>query len=54
MYTMTTIRVTNETSRKIIDLKQKYEFKNANEVIDYLIKTEEKYQNSVIVRLVKE
>ena len=54
MYTMTTIRVSKETSRKIIELKQKHHFKNADETIKYLIQINEKFDKLKVVKVLIE
>ena len=50
----TNIRISKLNRDKLVELKQKGEYKNLDEVITHLLSVNEKYENSTIVRLVKE
>ena len=50
----TNIRITKQTRNKLVELKTQYEYKNLDEVISHLIEVNTKYEDSTIVRLVKE
>ena len=50
---MSSIRISEENATKIIELKQKHSYKNANDVITQLLTVYEKYEKSRIVRLVE-
>lgn len=51
---MTSIRVNEETRKKLIELKQQGNFKNADELITQLIKVYEMWNKSEVVRVVRE
>lgn len=50
----TNIRISKHNRNRLVELKQKGEYKNLDEVITHLLSVNEKYENSTIVRLVKE
>lgn len=50
---MTTIRVNEETRKKLNELKTELEMKNLDEVILYLIEIHLKYSNAKIVRVIE-
>lgn len=50
----TNIRISKLNRDKLGELKQKGEYKNLDEVITHLITINERFENSKIVRLVKE
>ena len=50
----TNIRILKLNRDKLVELKQKGEYKNLDEVITHLITINERFENSTIVRLVKE
>ena len=50
----TNIRISKLNRDKLVELKQKGEYKNLDEVITHLITINERFENSTIVRLVKE
>ena len=47
------IKVSEETHRRLFDIKRKGEFSTIDEVIKHLIDINRKYENSKIVRLVE-
>lgn len=50
---MTTIRVNEETRKKLNNLKNELKLKNMDEVITYLIEINTKYSNAKIVRVIE-
>ena len=50
----TNIRISKSNRDKLVELKQKQGYKNLDEVITHLITINERFENSTIVRLVKE
>lgn len=50
----TNIRISKLNRDKLVELKQKGNYKNLDEVITHLITINTRFKNSTIVRLVKE
>jgi len=50
----TNIRISKNNRDKLVELKQKGHYKNLDEVITHLLSVNERYEDSEIVRLVKE
>ena len=50
----TNIRISKHNRDKLVELKQKGEYKNLDEVITHLLQTNTRFENSTLVRLVKE
>ena len=50
----TNIRISKENRNQLTELKIQKGYKNLDEVITYLIEVNKKYEDSTIVRLVKE
>ena len=50
----TNIRISKTNRDKLVELKQKGEYKNLDEVITHLLQTNTRFENSTLVRLVKE
>lgn len=50
----TNIRISKNNRDKLVELKTKQGYKNLDEVITHLLSVNERYENSNIVRLVKE
>ena len=48
------IKVSNETHKKLFELKKQKEFKTIDEGIKHLIENNTKFENSKIVRLIEE
>ena len=49
----TNIRISKTNRDKLVELKQKGEYKNLDEVITHLINTNTRFENSRIVRLIE-
>ena len=50
----TNIRISKNNRDKLSELKQKGEYHNLDEVITHLLSVNERYGESIVVRLVKE
>ena len=50
----TNIRISKQNRDRLNELKQKGEYRNLDEVITHLLSINERYNESIIVRLVKE
>ena len=50
----TNIRISKQNRDRLSELKQKGDYHNLDEVITHLLSVNEKFENSNIVRLVKE
>ena len=50
----TNIRISKHNRNRLVELKQKGEYKNLDEVITHLLQTNTRFENSMLVRLVKE
>ena len=50
----TNIRISKLNRDKLVELKQKGEYKNLDEVITHLLNTNTRFEESITVRLVKE
>ena len=49
----TNIRISKHNRDKLVELKQKGEYKNLDEVITHLLQTNTRFENSRIVRLIE-
>ena len=50
----TTIKVQKKTRDKLQEFKEEWDFGSIDQVIRYLLETEEKYRKSKVVRIVEE
>ena len=50
----TNIRISKNNRDKLVELKQKGEYKNLDEVITHLLSINKRYNESIVVRLVEE